>query len=63
MSTRVPTLRVIYARTHTHVSENFPAPICTKIAAPPRMRALTHTKGLPDTNEHLENLFIKLRMI
>ena len=29
----VCTLKTIYARTHTHISENFPAPICTKITA------------------------------
>ena len=29
----VCTLKTIYARTHTQISENFPAPICTKITA------------------------------
>ena len=29
----VRTLKVIYARTRTHISENFAAPFCTKIAA------------------------------
>ena len=35
-----------HARTQMHISENFSAPICTKIAAPARVHARTHTKGL-----------------
>ena len=44
----VRTLKVIYARTRMHISENFPAPICQKIAAHARVCVLarTHTKGL-----------------
>ena len=42
----VRTLKVIYARTRTHISENFPALICTKIASPTRVGTRTHTKGL-----------------
>ena len=37
----VRTSKVIYARTRMHISENFPAPICTKIAAPARVRVRT----------------------
>ena len=42
----VRTLKMIYARTRTHISENFPAPICTKIAAHARVRVRAHNKGL-----------------
>ena len=35
--------KVIYARTHTHICKNFPAPICTKIVASARVRARAHT--------------------
>ena len=38
------TSKVIYARTRTYIFENFPAPICTKIAAPTRARV--RAKGL-----------------
>ena len=39
----VRTLKMIYARTRTHISENIPAPICTKIAARVRVRAHART--------------------
>ena len=42
----VRTLKTIYARTRTHISENFPEPICTKNAAPAHVRPHMHTKGL-----------------
>ena len=46
MRAHVCTLKLIFARTHTHISEHFGAPVCTKIAAPARVRLRTHTKGL-----------------
>ena len=42
----VCTLKLIYARTRTHISEHFRAPICTKIAAPARVRVRAHTRTL-----------------
>ena len=39
MHAQVRILKMVYAHTLTHISENFPAPICSKIAR-------THTKGL-----------------
>ena len=37
---------MIYAPTRTHISENFPAPNCTKIAAPARVRVRAHARTL-----------------
>ena len=39
-----PRLKMIYAHTRTQISENFSAPICTKIAA--RVRVLAHARTL-----------------
>ena len=36
----------MHARTRTHVSEHFPAPKCTKIAAPARVRVRAHARTL-----------------
>ena len=38
--------KTIYERTRTHIFKAPSAPECTKIAAPARVRTLTHTKGL-----------------
>ena len=43
--TYVRTSKVIYARTRTHIFKNFPAPICTKIAAPALGCACTHLRA------------------
>ena len=51
----VRTLKMIYARTRTHISENFPAPICTKIAAPASVRARKQTKGFSMIIEKLRH--------
>ena len=49
----------IQKSTRTHISENFPAPICTKIAAPAGVRARPHTKALPmDLQKGLEPIVI-----
>ena len=41
-----PHLRGVHARTRTHISEKNSAPICTKIAAPARVRARPHSRTL-----------------
>ena len=42
----VRTLKVIYARTRTHIFAPISALICTKIAAPARVRARPHARTL-----------------
>ena len=52
----VPTLKVIYARIRTHISENFPIPICTKIAVHARGRARTHARTLKVCKLHMGDI-------
>ena len=39
-------LKKVHVLTRTHISKKISTPNCTKIAAPARERARTHTKGL-----------------